>query len=75
MHDVAMARTPIHVRAGQVGVANPALLLGVDTASDMQLMAGVGVVGSAVVAVALQVLSGDASILDASSSQARRLDP
>jgi hypothetical protein len=74
LHDVDMAGTPIHIHAGQVGIANPVLLFGVDTASGPEVTVGMSV-GSAVLALAPYVLSGAASILDASSSQAGRLDP
>jgi hypothetical protein len=75
LHDVDMAGMPIHMHAGRVGVANPAQLLDAYTASGLQVTAGVGAVGSALVALALRVLNGGASILDGSSSQAGTLDP
>jgi hypothetical protein len=75
LHDVDMAGMPIHMHAGRVGVANPAQPLDAYTAFGLQVTAGVGTVGSAVVALALRVLNGGASILDAWSSRAGRLDP
>jgi hypothetical protein len=69
LHDVDMAGMPIHIAAGRVSVADRAQLLGVTTASGLRGRAGVGVVGAAVLALALYSLNGDALILDASSPE------
>jgi hypothetical protein len=75
LHDVDMAGMPIHIAAGRLGGANQAQLLDVDTPSGLQGRPGVGVVGSAVLAVAPYALNGGASMLDVWSSQAGRADP
>jgi hypothetical protein len=74
LHDVDMAGMPVHIAAGRVGGANEAQLLDVDTASGLQGTPGWGVVGSAVLALALYALNDDTLTPDAFSSQAGRLD-
>jgi hypothetical protein len=64
LHDVDMAGMPVH----------EAQLLDVDTASGLQGTPGLGVVGSAVLALALYALNDDTLTPDALSSQAGRLD-
>jgi hypothetical protein len=74
LHDVDMAGMPVHIAAGRVGGANEPQLLDADTASGLQGTVGVGVVGSAVLALALYALNDDALTRNALSSQAGRLD-